>query len=207
MSHASAGEKSARSIAAIAAACVLCACSRGPEATQAPAVSAAKWQTLFDGTSLKGWTMVGDANWRLVDGTVEADSGTGFLLSNESYSDFDLDLEFFVSADANSGVFIRCGNRGEIGAGTCYEVNIFDERPDPTYRTGAIVDVAKPSVMIDSGEHWNHYEISARGNHLVVKLNDQMTVDTTDDKLIAGPFALQYGAGRVVFRNVRVRTE
>jgi hypothetical protein len=28
----------------------------------------------------------------------------------------------------------------------------------------------------------------------------------TDDKLAAGPFALQYGAGRVMFRNVRIRT-
>jgi hypothetical protein len=169
--------------------------------------SPGQWRTLFDGTSLDGWTKVGDANWRLVDGTVEADSGTGFLLSNDSYGDFDLDLEFFVSPDANSGVFIRCGNLSEIGAATCYEVNIFDQRPDPTYRTGAIVDVAKPNVMIDTGDRWNHYEISAHGNHFVVKLNGQLTVDTTDDKLIAGPFALQYGAGRVVFRNVRVRAE
>jgi hypothetical protein len=39
-----------------------------------------------------------------------------------------------------------------------------------------------------------------------VKLNGQTTVDTTDDKLAAGPFALQYGAGNVMFRNVRIRT-
>jgi hypothetical protein len=38
-----------------------------------------------------------------------------------------------------------------------------------------------------------------------VKLNGQTTVDTNDDKLAAGPFALQYGAGRVMFRNVRIR--
>ena len=33
----------------------------------------------------------------------------------------------------------------------------------------------------------------------------RMTVDTTDDKLTVGPIALQYGAGRVMFRNVRIR--
>jgi hypothetical protein len=181
------------------------ACSPGAEQSQEAAAPAAEWQTLFDGSSLAGWTQVGDANWQLMDGAVAADSGTGFLLTAASYADFDLDLEFWVTPDANSGVFIRCANPGEIGAATCYEVNIFDQRPDPTYRTGGIVGVAAPSVTLETGDRWNRYEISARGGHLVVKLNGQTTVDTNDDKLAAGPFALQYGAGRVMFRNVRVR--
>jgi hypothetical protein len=106
-----------------------------------------------------------------------------------------------------SGVFIRCANPSEIGAATCYEVNIFDQRPDPAYRTGGIVDVARPNVMIETGDRWNTYEISAHGSHLSVKLNGQTTVDTNDEKLAAGPFALQYGAGRVRFRNVRIRAD
>jgi hypothetical protein len=181
------------------------ACSPGEERTQGAVAPAAEWRTLFDGTSLAGWTQVGDANWQLTEGAIAADSGTGFLLTSASYADFDLDLEFWVTPDANSGVFIRCANPGEIGAATCYEVNIFDQRPDPTYRTGGIVEVAAPKVMLETGDQWNHYEISAHGSHLVVKLNGQTTVDTNDDKLAGGPFALQYGAGRVMFRNVRIR--
>ncbi|HET7608062.1 MAG TPA: DUF1080 domain-containing protein [Gammaproteobacteria bacterium] len=183
-------------------------CSPGTPEVAAPAPPAGgEWQTLFDGSSLAGWTQVGDANWQLEDGAVAADSGTGFLLTAGSYADFDLDLEFWVTPDANSGVFIRCANPSEIGAATCYEVNIFDQRPDPTYRTGAIVEVAAPKVMLETGDKWNHYEISADGRHLVVRLNGQTTVDTNDDKLAAGPFALQYGAGRVMFRNVRIRAK
>jgi hypothetical protein len=194
----------AKPIVIVAAVAALSGC--GPEGEQEPrAAAGGEWRTLFDGSSLAGWTQVGDANWQLKDGAVAADSGTGFLLTAASYADFDLDLEFWVTADANSGVFIRCANPSEIGAATCYEVNIFDQRPDPTYRTGAIVEVAAPKVMLETGEKWNHYEISARGRHLVVKLNGQTTVDTNDDKLAAGPFALQYGAGRVMFRNVRIR--
>jgi hypothetical protein len=136
-----------------------------------------------------------------------AESGTGFLLSRESYGDFDLELEFFVSPDANSGVFIRCANPDQIGAATCYEVNIFDQRPDPTYRTGAIVGVARPNVMLDTGNRWNKYEISAHGRHLVVKLNDETTVDVENDKFAVGPIALQYGAGHVKFRSVRIRAD
>jgi hypothetical protein len=187
----------------------IAACSPGSEPGDAPdgAADAGQWTTLFDGSSLVGWTPVGDANWQLADGAVQADSGSGFLLTNATYDDFDLELEFWVTPDANSGVFVRCAKPQEIGAATCYEVNIFDQRPDPTYRTGAIVDVAAPSVMLDTGGRWNTYEISARGRQLIVTLNGQTTVDTQDGKFAAGPIALQYGAGRVMFRNVRIRAD
>jgi len=192
----------------VAAVCAqLGGCSSGSSPESAPQAQTSAWKTLFDGTSLDGWTQVGNANWELADGTVRADAGTGFLLTDSAYADFDLDLEFWVTADANSGVFLRCQNPEQLGAATCYEVNIFDQRPDPAYRTGAIVGVAKPSVQIDTGERWNHYEISARGRHLTVRLGGQMTVDVDNDRVAAGPIALQYGAGRVMFRNVRIRTE
>ena len=194
----------AKPIVVVVAVVAMSGCGPAGEQGAEPAAGG-QWRTLFDGSSLAGWTQVGDANWHLQDDAVAADSGTGFLLTTASYADFDLDLEFWVTPDANSGVFIRCANPSEIGAATCYEVNIFDQRPDPTYRTGAIVEVAAPKVILETGDKWNHYEISARGRHLVVKLNGQITVDTNDDKLAAGPFALQYGAGRVMFRNVRIR--
>ena len=39
-------------------------------------------------------------------------------------------------------VFVRC-EPDKIGAKTCYEMNIFDSRPDPSYGTGAIVYIAE----------------------------------------------------------------
>lgn len=182
-------------------------CSPGPSTDGAATSAEPGWQTLFDGSSLAGWSEVGDANWSVADGAAMADSGNGFLLSDASYANFDLALQFWVSADANSGVFIRCGNRDDIGADTCYEVNIFDQRPDPTYRTGAIVNVAPPQVAVDTGGRWNDYEISAHGTHFLVKINGEVTVDTDNDLHAAGPIGLQYGAGTVKFRNIRIRSE
>ncbi len=187
----------------VVAVAALASCSSDRQPTAA--ASAGEWKTLFDGTSFAGWSQNGDASWQLVDGAAAAESGTGFLVTEASYADFDLELEFWVTPDANSGVFIRCADPSEPGAANCYEVNIFDQRPDPQYRTGAIVGVAEPSVVLETGNRWNRYEISARGRHLLVKLNGQTTVDTDDDKLAVGPIALQYGAGRVMFRNVRIR--
>ena len=163
------------------------------------------WTTLFDGTDLAHWNTTGDANWHISGDVVEADSGAGMLVSRKSYRDFDLQLEFWVDRESNSGVFIRCNNATEISPTNCYEINIFDSRPDQSGRTGAIVDVAAPRVKIDTEGHWNSYEITARGDRMIIRLNGVVTVDTEDNSHSQGPVALQYGSGGVKFRNVRIR--
>ena len=76
--------------------------------------------------------MVGDANWTVADGAVQATTGTGFLVTPCPYGDFQITLDFWVTDDANSGVFIRCEDPKTITAMNAYEVNIFDKRPDQT---------------------------------------------------------------------------
>jgi hypothetical protein len=73
----------------------------------------------------------------------------------ESYADFEVRVEFWVNDDANSGVFIRCEDPTKVSGRTSYEMNIFDKRPDPSYGTGAIVNVAKVSPMPKAGGKWN----------------------------------------------------
>ena len=164
------------------------------------------WTTLFDGSSLDGWNVLGNANWELADGAVQADSGSGFLVSEESYADFELTLEFWVDEPANSGIFIRCADAQSVNDRNSYEVNIYDTRADQTYRTGGIVHIASPSSVINAGGQWNSYEITARGDRLQVTLNGTQVVDVRDTQFSDGPIALQYGAGVVKFRNVRIRT-
>ena len=165
----------------------------------------AGWTTLFDGSSLDNWNQIGNANWRLADGVVQADQGNGFLVSKNSYADFQIRSEFWVDSDANSGIFIRCADPQKVTSKTCYEVNIYDKRPEPSYGTGAIVDVAKVSPIPKAGGQWNVYEITAKGPQLIVTLNGNRTVDVRDNKLSRGPIALQYGAGVVKFRKVEIK--
>ena len=131
--------------------------------------------------------------------------GPSYLVSKTPYKDFQIKAEFWADDDANSGIFIRCDGPAKIDAKICYEVNIFDKRPDPSYGTGAIVDVAKVEPMPKAGGKWNTYEITAHGPHLVVVLNGQKTVDVQDSKHASGPFALQYGSGVVKFRKVQIK--
>jgi hypothetical protein len=164
------------------------------------------FKTILDGTSLKGWDLVGNANWSVADGAVQATTGTGFLVTPQSYTDFQITADFWVTDDANSGIFIRCSDPKTIAANNAYEVNIYDKRPDPAYRTGAIVDVAKPMTMVNTGGKWNTIDITARGARLTVLINGERTVDVQDNKYARGPIALQYGAGTVKFKNVRLKT-
>jgi len=96
------------------------------------------WVSLFDGKTLDGFTQTGEANWRVEDGAIVADKGKGgHLVSKEKYKDHAIRIEFWSDEKANSGIFARCDPQ-KIGAKTCYEFNIFDNRPDQTYGTGSI---------------------------------------------------------------------
>ena len=165
------------------------------------------WRTLFNGSDLSGWAVVGDANWRVEERAARADRSTAasFLVSKDSFADFDLELEFWVDPETNSGVFLRCQDAGTITDTSCYEANIFDTRPDQTYRTGAIVNVAEPAEFVYTGGQWNRLKITADGSRLQVTLNGRSMVDTKDSRLSRGPIALQYAAGQVMFRNLRIR--
>jgi hypothetical protein len=155
---------------------------------------------------LKAWNVVGDANWTVMDDVVQADKGAGLLVTPMAYGDFQMTVDIWVNDEANSGVFIRCSDPKTITATNAYEVNIYDKRPDPAYRTGAIVNLAKPLAMVNAGGKWNTLEITAKGPKMTVVLNGVTTVrDAEDTKFPRGPIALQYGAGTVKFRNVRIR--
>ena len=170
------------------------------------------WVTLIDGeTGLENWNRVGGANWRAEGGAIVADKsttpGSSFLVTKNSYKDFEIRAEFWAESNTNSGIFIRCSNPSEITAANAYEVNIWDARPDPSYGTGAIVDVAKVPVPIvyKAGGKWNKLEITARGPEMTVIFNGVVTVNVRDSKHAEGPFGLQYNEGPIKWRKVQVR--
>jgi hypothetical protein len=170
--------------------------------------SDAGWITLLDGPKgMENWNRVGTANWAVVDGVVQADTGKGnsYLVTKNAYKDFMIRAEFWVSNDANSGIYMRCANPGAITDKTCYEANIFDQRPDPTYGTGAITHLVKIANMPKAGGKWNTYEITAQGPRLIVTLNGARTAELVDSKLASGPIALQWGKGVVKFRKVQIK--
>ncbi|NWF93886.1 MAG: DUF1080 domain-containing protein [Syntrophaceae bacterium] len=170
------------------------------------------WITLIDGEKgLENWNRLGGANWRPEGGAIVADSsttkGSSFLVTKNSYKDFVIRAEFWAESNTNSGIFIRCADPNKITADNSYEVNIWDTRPDPSYGTGAIVNIAKVPVPIiyKAGGKWNTFEIKAKGPELTVIFNGVVTVKVRDSKHAEGPFALQYAGGPIKWRKVQVK--
>ena len=169
------------------------------------------WESLLD-PQLSAFDRVGQANWRVEDGAAVANRGVGYLVTKKDYGDFELRAEFWADAGTNSGIFIRCADRVKITAANCYEVNIWDQRPEPKYGTGAIVDVAAVNPMPKAAGRWNTYVVTAKGDHLTVTLNGQRTVDVRHAKHARGPIVLQQAQGvvkdsgdAIKFRKLEVR--
>lgn len=161
----------------------------------AHAQSAAGPTVLIDnGVGIENFMPVGDANWRVEDDALVADDGAGgFLVTKQSYQNFILTAEFWADDNTNSGVYFRCANADVITDTSCYEANIFDQRPEAQFGSGAIVHIAPVTELHATGKRWNTLRVSAIGASLAVVLNGVQTVNVRDTQLRKGPIALQYG--------------
>ncbi len=176
---------------------------------------------LFDGQSLDGWRSVGSATWRAEDGVLvggqDGDpSKSGLLMTERTFQDFELELDFLIDEHGkyNSGVYLRHapGERHRRG----YQINI--GRGAAGEPVGLFLDdwldKGDAGDSIRKPDEWNHLRIRAAGAHIQVWLNHQQIVDHTDPNpdpslLAPGTIALQtYGAdghaGWIKFRNIRI---
>jgi len=171
------------------------------------------WVTLIDGDKgLDNFNRVGDANWRAEGGVIVADKGKGgFLVSKNSYKDFEIRAEFWADLNANSGIYMRCADPKVITDKSCYEANIYDERGDPSFGTGAIQHITKASPMLKAGGKWSTYEITVKGTQLTVVLNGVQTATAQHSQFAQGPIALQFGnhgkepGGAIKYRKVQIK--
>ena len=192
----------------VTAAILLSACSSMPSW-----MPGSGWTTLIDGEKgLENFERVGDVNWRAEGGAIVGDKGKGgFLLSKNAYKDFQLRIEFWADDSANSGIYMRCAEPKNLTDKTCYEANIFDQRPDQTYATGGIVHRGKVLQPVKAGGKWNTYDITAKGTKMTVLLNGTKTAEIDNVESPSGPIALQFGnqpkspGGAIKFRKVQVR--
>jgi hypothetical protein len=183
--------------------------------------------SLFDGKSLNGWRQIhGDPKiWAVENGSlVMLGEHGGWLGTEREYADFELELDFKLSPESNSGIYLRApADRSHISR-TGMEIQLLDEN-HPRYRdikdwqkTGALYHVAAPeSGHLRPVGEWNHLAIRLVGPLLIVKLNGSKVVadkldshpdleaEHTGLKRTSGLVGIQSHNGRVEFRNLRIR--
>jgi hypothetical protein len=172
---------------------------------------------LFTGRDLSGWR-VGSATknrWkvtsdRVLENAWTKDHPSTDLISEKTFWNFTLRLDFLVHQGGNSGVYLR----GR------HEIQLIDDdtsRQLSAVSNGAIFNQVSPSTFASrpSGE-WQTLEATMVGHTITVLLNgkkihDRVPCPKPTDKPLdtkvnsPGPILLQGRLGEVKFRNVRLK--
>jgi hypothetical protein len=139
------------------------------------------WLLLFDGKSTAGWMNSDRTTPRTTvqDGALNPHkAGHYMLVHTQQWENFRLSLDFKISKDCNSGIFVRTSSLtprpGKDIGFNGIEIAI-DDTPDAGYHdTGAIYDLARPTknAMKPVGE-WNHIEVTMNGSRIEIVLNSE----------------------------------
>jgi len=187
------------------------------------------WQDLFNGKNLDGWKQLnGKATYKVenneIVGITVLNTPNSFLCTEETYSDFILELEVYVDAAINSGIQIRSNTDSDYYNGIVhgYQVEI-----DPSLRafSGGIYDEGRrgwiyPLTRNKTGRRafkngsWNTYRIEAIGNTIRTWINGVQCSNLVDALTAKGFIGLQVhsiwqedNAGRTIrWRNIRIKT-
>jgi len=186
----------------------------GSEPAGAPAAS--EPVSLFNGENLDGWEIHGTERWYVEDGELVCESGPdaayGYLATERSFRDFDLDVEFNQEADGNSGVFFRSSLDGVTVSGWQAEVappGLFTGGIYESYGRGWLMKPAPSLPDVRMGE-WNTLRVRAAGDRVTTWLNGTEMVDLIDAEIgkAEGVIALQIHDGggiKVRWRNLTIR--
>jgi hypothetical protein len=166
------------------------------------------WISLFDGKSLDGWKASENPEaWSVKDGTIVGDGKRSHLFWMVRECD---NCEFKamvkISDGGNSGMYFRTVFMSGFPDG--YEVQVNSSAVDPQ-RTGSFFSFVKVFDQLVPPDTWFEQHVIADGNHVIVKVNGKVTVDTIEkkNKYSKGYFALQqHNQGSVVwFKDLMMR--
>lgn len=218
-----------------------------PKAEMMAMPDAEGWVDLFDGKTTKGWRnyqkeTIGKS-WAVKDGAltleVVADGDEtrsedgGDIITTGQYENFELSLEWKISACGNSGIMFNVVESDEFKRTyhTGPEMQVLDNdcHPDAkihTHRTGDLYDLIACSEEVGKpvGE-WNLVDIRIKDGQAEFNLNGHKVVEFTmfdqgwNDmiakskfkdmpgfgKFRKGHIALQDHGNAVAFRNIRIR--
>lgn len=189
-----------------------------------PPTSADGWVDLVGSDLEKNWTTKG--NWSLKDGVFtltprEGEKGwdrfDAYLWSKKTYEDFEIEFEYKVEKNGNSGFYFRVGDmKSPVAKGI--EVQIYDSASKKEgdkltdHDSGGIIPGVPPTKRASkpAGE-WNKFHIINKGDKLTVKLNGE-TVNQVDlakaplkDRPKVGSIGFQDHALPLALRNIKIK--
>lgn len=182
-----------------------------------PLFAADAWTALWDGKTLAGWHVIGQAKWTVEEGAIRGTNVAsqkeyGHLVTDKIYTDFTIRLKF-KCLKGNSGLYFRVVEKGSSG------VSGFHAEIDATRDVGGLYDTngrgwvvhPKPEQVASwfKPNEWNEMTVTAKGGHLKVTLNGNVSAELPNDPgRKEGHIALQAHGGQDVdvwFKDIEIQ--
>ncbi len=160
------------------------------------------------------------SDWSLIKGVLESKPGKGWIGTKKVYGDFEMEVEWKLPANGNSGVFLRVpeGPSKESPSKRGAEIQILDDEAsihkgklkDWQYSGSIYTAAAAKQGLVRHGE-WNTFLIKAQGTRITVTVNQVQaaSIDVDQSPLkgrpLWGAVGLQNHGSGGTFRKVRIR--
>ena len=197
-----------------------------------------EWVMLFDGTKvngLRGYKMDSFPwkSWVIKDGTLKTVPGKHGvdLISQDTFEDFELELEWKLQSGGNSGIFYFASEKGDFIWQSAPEMQVLDnlahqDRLRKVTSAGALYDLIAPSQeMVKPIGEFNSVRIISKNKQIEHWLNGEKIVEYKVDsetiknliskskfkdmpiffKSYSGHIGLQGDHGEVWYRDIRIR--
>jgi len=171
---------------------------------------------LFNGKNLDGWKIYGTENWYVEKGELICESGPdkgyGYLATEKFYKNFELEVEFFLLANGNSGVFFRSTIEGTKITGWQAEVEPTGKESGGIYESYGRGWLIKPEQSKSTAQKegaWNKMKVRVVGDVVTTWINGTEMITIKDQKIGEGngSIALQIHDGggiKVKWRNLKL---
>lgn len=151
------------------------------------------WHLLFDGQSTAGWhtylkPTAGEA-WKVDDGTLKFDPkapGQGDLVTDKEYENFDLQVDWKISQEGNSGIIFGVHEDTTFKQTylTGVEMQVLDDKfaednKKANHLAGSLYDMKAPAeTTVKPAGEWNTARILKKNGHITFWLNGKQVIDT-----------------------------
>jgi len=163
---------------------------------------------LFNGKNTKGWHTDGDNQWIAQKGILRSPQSGANLITDKTFTDFKLHIEFRYPQGSNSGVYLR-------GRYECQIIDTKNGDPEPiNNQFSSIYGFLPPNKMMakDPGQ-WQSYDITLVGRLVTVVANGRTVICNAEIPGITGgainsregepgPILIQGDHGPIDFRNI-----
>ncbi|WP_143304666.1 3-keto-disaccharide hydrolase [Chitinophaga vietnamensis] len=162
---------------------------------------------LFNGKDLAGWQIKPGNQWIVKNGILTSPHSGVNLVSEQTFTDFKLHVEFRYQKGSNSGVYLRGRHEVQI------EDSDKDAHPSSVLFSGIYGFIAPSEIAALGPDKWQSYDITLIGRMVTVVVNGKTVITNQEIPGITGgaldshegepgPIYIQGDHGPIEFRKI-----